>query len=77
MLLGEDFREDLQPILGDEKIAVLPNAAEPQPKRISKNGVLPSKWCCRDNQPEGERHEDAFALRHQVYQADRRCALLF
>jgi hypothetical protein len=55
----------------------LPNAAKPQPKKMSKNGVLPSKWCCQDTHPEGERHEDAFAFRRQVYQPARRCALLF
>ena len=56
---------------------VTPNAAEPQPKRINKNGVLPPKWCCLDTHLGAERHEDAFAFRHQVYQPDRRCALLF
>ncbi len=54
-----------------------PNAAEPQPKRMSKNGVLLPKWCYRDNHLGAERHEDAFAFRHQVYQAHRRSALLF
>ena len=46
-------------------------------KRMGKSGVLPSKWCCGDTHLEGERHEDAFAFRRQVYQADRRRALLF
>ena len=46
-------------------------------KNMSKNGIQPSKWCCQDTHPEGERHEDAFAFRRQVYQPDRRCALLF
>ncbi len=57
--------------------ALFPNAAEPQPKRMSKNGVLLPKWCYRDNHLGAERHEDAFAFRHQVYQAHRRSALLF
>jgi hypothetical protein len=55
---------------------LIPNAAQPQPKRMSKNGVLPPKWCCLDTHPGAERHEDAFALRLQVYQPDRHCALL-
>jgi hypothetical protein len=54
-----------------------PNAAEPQPKRMSKNGVLPPKWCCLDTQLGAERHEDAFAFHYQVYQPYRRQALLF
>ena len=54
-----------------------PNAAEPQPNRMNKYGVLPSIWCCQDTHVEGERHENAFAVRRQVYIADRRCAFLF
>jgi hypothetical protein len=30
---------------------VIPNAAEPQPKRMNKSGVLQSKWCCLDTHP--------------------------
>jgi hypothetical protein len=54
-----------------------PNAAEQQPKRIVKKGVLPPKWCYLDTYAEGERHEDAFALRREVYQPDRSRAFLF
>src|SRR5271157_4997929 len=54
----------------------VPNAAEPQPKRMSKNGVLPPEWGWFGSQPGGERHEDAVALRRQVYQPDRRRALV-
>jgi DNA-binding XRE family transcriptional regulator len=53
-----------------------PNAAKPQPKRMSKNGVLPPEWGWCGPHPEGGRHEDAVALRRQVYQLDRRRALL-
>ena len=54
-----------------------PNAAEPQPIRMSKNGVLLSEWGLYAPHSEGERHEDAVALRRQVYQLDRHRALLF
>jgi hypothetical protein len=53
-----------------------PNAAKPQPKRMSKNGVLLPEWGLLRPHSRGERHEDAVALRHQVYQPDRRRALL-
>jgi hypothetical protein len=52
------------------------NAAEPQPRRLSKTSVLRPEWGCNRPQPGGERREAAVALRRQVYQPDRRCALL-
>src|SRR5512135_411983 len=54
-----------------------PNAAQPQPNRMSKKGVLPPEWGLLGPHSEGERHEDAVALHHQVYPLDRRRALLF
>ncbi len=59
-----------------EPLLSFPNAAEPQLKRMNKSGVLQPKWCCRDTRPGAERHEDALALRFQVYQPDRHRALL-
>ena len=54
-----------------------PNAAEPQPNRMSKYGVPPSEWGLSRPLSEGERHEDAVAFRYQVYQLDRCRAVLF
>jgi hypothetical protein len=39
---------------------------------MSKNGVLPPKWGLLRPHPGGGRHEDTVALRHHVYQLDRR-----
>ena len=57
-------------------VPVPSNAAKPQPRRISKNSVLPPEWGWKWPQPGGERREDGVALRRQVYQPDRRRALL-
>jgi hypothetical protein len=54
-----------------------PNAAKPQPKRLNKKGVPTPEWGLYGSPSRGERHEDAVALHHQVYQLDRRRALLF
>src|SRR5271166_4370846 len=53
-----------------------PNAAKPQPRRMSKTSVLPPEWVWNRPQPGGERREDAVALRRQVYHPDRQCAFL-
>jgi hypothetical protein len=44
---------------------------------MSKKGVLPPEWGLLGHPSRGERHEDAVALRRQVYQPDCRRALLF
>jgi hypothetical protein len=46
-------------------------------KGCGKNGVHPSEWGLLQPRSRGERHENAFALRRQVYQLHLRRALLF